>query len=316
MMVTDVRKAVGKEKEMQNAAGLPNRAVLRISGEDARDFLDRLITADMKRVAPGKAIHAALLTPQGKIIGDFFVTEGDFEAGGGFYLDTPLVAASELLKRLTLYKLRAKVMIEDLSNEIGVVAIWGGEALAPDVALAFIDPRLPTLGLRIIGHKTQFDAIAAAFDASTKPGSENALQAYHQHRAAQGIGEAVFDYVLGDTFPHEINMDQLAGVDFKKGCYIGQEVVSRMQHRGTARTRLVPLFSKNGFSVAENIPVLVDGRPIGTTGTAANGMNLAVIRLDKAADALTSGLSITAGAVEVHPQKPFWWTADWPIVEK
>ena len=314
-MITDVRKAVGREEKVRSATGLPNRAVLRVSGEDARVFLDKLITADMKRVAPGKGIHAALLTPQGKIISDFFVTEADSEAGEGFYLDTALVAASELIKRLTLYKLRAKVTIEDLSNEIGVAAVWGGENLKPDVALAFIDPRLSTLGLRIICHKSQFEAIAEAFEVSTQTDSDVALQSYHQHRAKLGIGEAVFDYMLGDTFPHEINMDQLGGVDFKKGCYIGQEVVSRMQHRGTARTRLIPLFSENGFSVAENIPVMVGDRPIGITRTGSNGMNLGLIRLDKAAEAIASGISITAGAIDVRPQKPLWWTTNWPIAE-
>jgi tRNA-modifying protein YgfZ len=299
---------------IRNIASLPNRAVLRVFGEEARDFLDKLVTTDMARVAPGKGIHTALLTPQGKIITDFFITEADAADNGGFYLDVPLVAAQELMKRLSFYKLRAKVSLEDLSTALSVTAIWGDTIFETETALSFIDPRLPILGLRIIGHKSQFDGIAEAFEATvTDP--ETALAAYHQHRAQNGIGEAVFDYQLGDTFPHEINMDQLNGIDFKKGCYIGQEVVSRMQHRGTARTRLVPLVSDNGFAVAENIPVLVGDRSIGITGTASSGMNLGLIRLDKAAEAMTAGIAMTAGAVEMKPVMPLWWNANWPIAE-
>jgi tRNA-modifying protein YgfZ len=313
--MSDEMKAVGRNRLARNAVTLPNRAVVRISGDEARDFLDKLITADMAAVMPGNGIHAALLTPQGKIITDFFVTEAEAVDGGGFYLDVPLLAVSDLIKRLGFYKLRAKISIEDLSDELCIVAIWGGETPDADIALSFIDPRLSALGLRIIGHKSQFSAMAEAFGATAHADPEMALQEFHHHRANKGIGEAVFDYLLGDTFPHEINMDQLGGVDFKKGCYIGQEVVSRMQHRGTARTRLVPLVSQNGFSVAENIPVMVGDRSIGTTSTVASGLNLGMIRLDKAADAIAAGLVITAGAVEVKPVKPAWWTANWPIAE-
>jgi tRNA-modifying protein YgfZ len=296
-------------------SALPHRAILRLTGEDVRDFLDKLITSDMARVTTHNSIHSALLTPQGKIISDFFVISAEEADGSGYYLDVPLVAAADLIKRLTLYKLRAKVTIEDQSAALGVFAVWGDALPEVDIAFSTPDPRLEALGLRIIAHKSQFEAISEAFNVSNEHGSESTLIAYHRHRATLGIGEAVFDYMLGDTFPHEINMDQLGGVDFQKGCYVGQEVVSRMQHRGTARTRLVLLATQNGFSVAENIPVLAGDKSIGFTGTGSAGLNLGMIRLDKAAEALAGGVTLTAGAVEVKPVKPAWWSANWPIAE-
>jgi hypothetical protein len=290
------------------AVGLPNRGVLRVSGAEARSFLDNLVTNSMAAAAPGRAAHAALLTPQGKIIADFLITEAQEEEGGGFYCDVPLVATAELAKRLSLYKLRAKVAIEDLSADLGVAALWGGAFDAEGVALAFADPRLPALGWRVIAHRSQIEAAIASLGAEPAP-----LAAYHAHRAACGVGEAGFDFQLGDAFPHEINMDQLHGVDFKKGCYVGQEVVSRMQHRGTARTRLAQLRYEGGFGVGEGSPVMAGGKTVGATGTAANGLGLAMLRLDRAAEALAQGEPVIAGGVPVAIVRPEWWTADWPL---
>lgn len=290
------------------AVGLPNRGVVKVAGEDARGFLDTLLTNSMDGVSQGRAIHTALLTPQGKIITDFFVTEAPADDGGGFYCDVPLVSAAELAKRLTFYKLRARVTVEDLSETLGVVAAWGGNAAVAEFGLAFTDPRLPELGYRLILHKSQCDAVIAEVGATLA-----LLDAYHVHRAAQGIGEVAFDFALGDAFPHEINMDQLHGIDFRKGCYVGQEVVSRMQHRGTARTRLVQLRYDDGFAAVGGAPVITGEKTLGTTGTAANGIGLAMIRLDRAAEAVTAGTPITAGGLVATVIRPTWWTADWPL---
>lgn len=290
------------------AVGLPNRGVIRVAGAEARTFLDNLVTNSLEAVAPGRAVHAALLTPQGKIIADFFVTEADAEAGGGFHLDAPLTAAAELAKRLSFYKLRAKIAVEDLSAELGVAAFWDGAVDADDVALAYADPRLPALGHRLIVHRSRTEAAAEALGAGPAP-----LEAYHALRARHGVGEPAFDYQLGDAFPHEINMDQLQGIDFKKGCFIGQEVVSRMQHRGTARTRLVPLAYAGGVSVSEGAPVTAGDKPLGRTGTAAGGLGLAMIRIDRAAEAIAAGQAIVAGGVAATPVRPPWWTAAWPL---
>jgi len=298
------------------AVGLPNRGVVKVAGDDARTFLDGLITNSVAAVAPGRAVHAALLSPQGKIIADFFVTEAGredgaqdgAEDGGGFYLDAPLVAAADLAKRLSMYKLRARVAIEDLSGDFGVMAAWGGSRTPEDVALAYADPRLPSLGWRMVVHRSRIAAATEEFGEAPAD-----YEDHHALRAEQGVGEAGFDFQPGAAFPHEINMDQLGGVDFKKGCYVGQEVVSRMQHRGTARTRLVQLRYEGGFGVGEGAAVTAGEKTLGLTGTASGGVGLAMIRLDRAAEALGAGLTVTAGGVPAAIVRPAWWTADWPL---
>jgi tRNA-modifying protein YgfZ len=290
------------------AVGLVNRGVLRVGGDDARAFLDNLITNSMARVSPGKAIHAALLTPQGKLITDFFLTEADPEDGGGFFLDVPLVCAADLAKRLTFYKLRAKVTVEDMSSALSVMALWGQHLDASELGLGFVDPRLPAMGCRMIVHQTQVEAAMMDLGAQQLTG-----EAYHALRAANGLGEVAFDFIQGDVFPHEINMDQLHGVDFKKGCFIGQEVVSRMQHRGTARDRLVQLRFEGGFNIMEGAAVMAGDKHLGQTGTAAGGIGIALIRLDRAAEAISAGIPITAGGLPCDVMKPDWWTASWPI---
>jgi len=289
------------------AVGLPNRGVVRVAGEEARGFLDGLVTASMARVAPGCAVHAALLTPQGKIIADFMITEAGADESGGFYCDVPLVIAGAFAKRLALYKLRAKVAIEDLSTELGVIAAWGGP-MPEDVALSYRDPRTEIIGWRMIAHRSQFEAAIAELGAeAVEP------LAYHALRGEAGIGESGFDFQPGDAFPHEINMDQLGGVDFGKGCYVGQEVVSRMQHRGTARTRLVPLAYDGGFAAMEGAPVVAGDKLLGVAGTPSGATGLALIRLDRAADALAAGAEITSGGLPARIVKPGWWTAAWPL---
>jgi tRNA-modifying protein YgfZ len=293
--------------ETRKAVGLPNRGVLHVAGDDARSFLDGLVTNSLETVKPDVACHAALLTPQGKIIADFFITEADAEDGGGFYCDVPIVSMDELVKRLTLYKLRAKVTIVDMSADLRVVAIWGGVPVV-DMALSYADPRLPAMGQRVIVHASQVDNVIEAAEATLAE-----LEKYHDQRARLGLGEPVFDYPLNGTFPHEINMDQLNGVDFKKGCYVGQEVVSRIQHRGTARTRLVQLRYEDHISIAEGAPVIAGDKVLGVTGSCCAGIGLAMLRLDRVADALTAGLEVHAGGVPAKVIKPAWWSASWPM---
>jgi tRNA-modifying protein YgfZ len=288
------------------AALLPNRGVLKVDGADARGFLDGLLTANMAGAVPGRGIHAALLSPQGKIMADMFVTEADAEEGGGFYIDAPLVAVEALAKKFSLYKLRAEVTITDQTADIGVIALWGGiEPL--DIGLSFLDPRTPAMGHRILAHRTQLEPIAAEMGASVVAAAD-----YHAWRVMHGMGEVGFDFQLNDAFPHEINMDQLGGVDFRKGCYVGQEVVSRMEHRGTARTRLVTLAYADGVTVMEGAQVTAGDKSLGVTGTGANGRGLAMLRLDRVADAMMGGAAILAGGVEASLVKPAWWTANWP----
>jgi tRNA-modifying protein YgfZ len=292
------------------AAVLPDRGVVKVVGDGARNFLHGLVTADLLNLKEGEARYCALLTPQGKIIADFLTAEARAKDGGGFFLDAPRARIPTLIEKLNLYKLRAKVIIEDLSEILGVLAAWNGAvppsppAPAPDakdaIGLCFTDPRLPALGLR-----TMLPPHLAVGAAATLGAELVAAGDYEAHRIALGIPSGGVDFAYGDAFPHEADMDQLAGVDFAKGCYVGQEVVSRMEHRGTARTRAVPL----GFDGAPPQPgaaIVAGERQLGHLGSAAAGRAIALLRLDRVADALAHGEAMTAGGTPVRLVKPDW----------
>jgi len=284
---------------------LPDRGVVKVAGDDARGFLNGLVTNDMGKVAPGKPRFAALLTPQGKIIIDFIVAEAPINDGGGFFLDCPRALASTLVEKLNFYKLRAKVICEDLSNVLGVMAIWDGTAES-DYGLSYPDPRLPALGSRIMlpPHLAE----EAAADLGGMPVSADA---YEAHRIALGVPRGGLDFIYGDTFSHEADMDQLNGVDFGKGCYIGQEVVSRVEHRASARSRVVPIVYDE-FAPSSGLPVMAGDRQIGTLGSTAKGHGLALMRLDRIGDALAAGATIEAGGIAIRAVKPPWAKFDWP----
>ena len=281
------------------SALLPDRGVVKVAGDDARKFLNGLITSDIAKVAPGAAGFAALLTPQGKIIVDFILAEADSADGGGFFLDCPRALAPALMQRLNFYKLRAKVIVEDLSETLGVLAIWDGTA-ATDYGLCYGDPRLPALGMRCMLPPHLAGAGAADVGAELVDAA-----AYEARRIALGVPRGGLDFIYGDAFPHETDMDQLGGVDFDKGCFVGQEVVSRIEHRGTARNRVVPV-SYDGFAPEAGTPVSAGDKPVGTLGSSAQGRALAMLRLDRAADALAAGASLVAGGVEMRLVKPAW----------
>jgi len=217
------------------AAFLPDRGVVKVAGEDARSFLNGLVTTDVTELAPGLGRFGALLTPQGKITVDFLITEAPAGHGGGFLLDCPRPLAPALAAKLGFYKLRAKVTVENLSDNLGVIAAWGGGlAVKPD--LAFADPRDQALGWRILAPQELAQKVADLIGADLVDSA-----AYEAHRIAIGVPRGGLDFIYGDAFPHETDMDQFGGVDFDKGCFVGQEVVSRMEHRGTARNRIVPV---------------------------------------------------------------------------
>ncbi len=270
------------------SARLPHRAVVSVSGPEARAFLDRLLTCDLSSAAPGRSTFGALLSPQGKILADFIVHAPEPDT---FWLDTPAICATELVKRLSLYRLRAKLAIEDLSSSMAVVAGWNGEP-EPVVALAVsADPRLAELGWRAVVPMTDIESAAGSYD---------------PHRIAQGVPEGGRDFAFADAFPHEAMMDQLGGVDFSKGCYVGQEVVSRMQHRGTARTRIVPLVFEDGDAPEVGVPVTAGERALGRMGSSSGSRGLATLRLDRVADALAVGETITAAGRAARLVKPGW----------
>jgi tRNA-modifying protein YgfZ len=281
------------------AALLPDRGVVKVAGDGARNFLHGLVTVDMLKLAPGAARFGALLTPQGKIISDFIVTEAAEQSGGGFFLDVPRALASALVGKLNLYKLRAKVIVEDLSETLGVLAVWDGSGKTT-YGLAYDDPRLPALGQRIMLPPHLATQAAADLGAQLAASAD-----YEVHRIALGVPEGGRDFGYGDAFPHESNMDQLGGIDFNKGCYVGQEVVSRMQHRGTARTRTMPV-AYEGAVPAAGAAVTAGERQVGAMGSAAAGRGLALLRLDRVADALSQGETLRAGGTQLHLIKLDW----------
>jgi len=287
------------------AALLPDRGVVKIAGEDARKFLNGLLTTDIADVTPGRAAFAALLTPQGKIMVDMIVTEASAEDGGGFFLDCPRALSGTLTDRLNFYKLRAKLLIEDLSEALGVLAIWneGGET---EYGLCYGDPRLGALGSRCILPPHLAAEAAADLGATLTEAKE-----YEAHRIALGAPRGGLDFQYNDAFPHEADMDQLNGIDFDKGCYVGQEVVSRVEHRGTARKRVLPVTFAD-FGPEAGVAVWVGETSAGVMGSSANGRGLAMLHLSRVGDALAAGTPIMSGGIALHPVKPDWARFDWP----
>jgi hypothetical protein len=279
------------------AAFLRDRGVVKVGGEDARNFLNGLVTTDVTLVRPGLGRFGALLTPQGKIITDFLITEAPAGHGGGFLLDAPRALAPGLATKLGFYKLRAKVTVENLSDSMGVMAIWDGEpSTKPE--LTFADPRDALLGWRILIPAELAQKVADLIGAELVDST-----AYEAHRIAIGAPRGGLDFIYGDAFPHETNMDRLHGVDFDKGCYVGQEVVSRMQHRGTARTRTIRIVL-DGAAPEAGSPVLAGDKPLGTMGSSADGKALALIRTDRALDALDAGTPLMAGGLAIRIADP------------
>jgi tRNA-modifying protein YgfZ len=279
------------------AAFLPDRGVVKVSGEDARNFLNGLVTTDVALVRPGLGRFGALLTPQGKIIVDFLITEAPAGHGGGFLLDVSRALAQGLSDKLKFYKLRAKVTVENLSDSMGVLAAWEGEpAMKPE--LSFADPRNDALGWRILIPEELKQKVADVIGAELVDS-----EAYELHRIVSGAPRGGLDFMYSDAFPHETNMDRLNGVDFDKGCYVGQEVVSRMQHRGTARTRTVKIILED-FSPEIGLPVMAGEKQIGTIGSTSGKHGLALLRVDRAAEALEAGAKFTAGGLPLRIAEP------------
>jgi folate-binding protein YgfZ len=279
------------------AAFLPDRGVVKVSGEDARNFLNGLVTTDVTELAPGLGRFGALLTPQGKIIVDFLITEAPSGHGGGFLIDCPRALAQDLATKLGFYKLRAKVTVENLSDSLGVMTAWDGDpTVKPD--LSYADPRQAALGWRILIPEELKQKVADLIGAELVDSGR-----YEAHRIASGAPRGGLDFTYGDAFPHETNMDRLRGVDFDKGCYVGQEVVSRMQHRGTARTRTVRILL-DGPAPEPGAAILAGDRPVGTMGSSTRGAALALIRIDRAADALHAGTPLTSGGLAVRVAEP------------
>ena len=253
----------------ENAVFLEDRGIVSVSGEDAASFLQGVLTNDVENLGAHEARYAALLTPQGKILFDFLVVRLPADVGAAFALDCAATQAAELAKRLRFYKLRAKVAIADESADHGVLACWGGAPENAPGGIVYADPRADGLGHREILPRAKAVAIGEA-----------QLSDYEALRISLGVAKGGVDFVYGDAFPHEANMDLLRGVDFEKGCYVGQEVVSRMKHRGGARKRIARV-RVSGQAPAPGTPVMDGELPVGTLGSVAGASALAMLRLDR-----------------------------------
>jgi len=278
---------------------LPDRGVVSVVGPDAGKLLQGVITNDMGVLDGQDALYAGLLSPQGKILFDFLVVRSP----DGFRLETPRTKASQLAERLKMYKLRADVEIADVSPDYTVAAIWGAGVHAPKgegpAPLRFADPRLADLGFREL-TTLRSDWALGDEDADSATQDE-----YHTHRIGLGVPEGGKDYAFGDAFPHEALFDQLHGVSFAKGCYVGQEVVSRMENRGTARRRIVPVVAEKPLP-ATGAPISAGGVEIGKLGSTAGVLGLAAIRLDRAAEFAAKGETLFASDVPVTIKLPSW----------
>ncbi|MBG0510282.1 folate-binding protein YgfZ [Agrobacterium sp. MOPV5] len=273
------------------SALLADRRLIRVSGTGAEEFLNNLITADVENLPEGEARAAALLTPQGKILFDFLI----WRDGGDYLIETGAAEQDALLRRLTMYKLRAPVDLKAETFE-GVSVFWNETA--------------PTAGTR----DGRFGK--AGIDLYRIPGASASddIAAYDALRVEHGIAESGRDYALQDAFPHDVLMDVNDGVSFKKGCFVGQEVVSRMKHRGTARRRVVTV-SAEGALAASGTEITADGKPVGTLGTVCGNRALAIVRIDRIADALASGTPLLAETLPVTVALPAWSGLSFPAAD-
>ncbi len=277
---------------------LPDRGVVTVTGEDAEKLLQGVITNDMGLLATQPALNAGLLSPQGKILFDFFIVRSP----EGFCLETAKSRAAELADRLMLYRLRAKAEIKDACADYTVAAIWGGP-YAPKGSggspLWFADPRLPALGSR------ELVTIRSDWALGGEQAASATQDDYHAHLLAQGVPEGGRDYTFGDAFPHEALFDQLNGVSFTKGCYVGQEVVSRMENRGTARKRVVPVVGSAPLP-ASGAAIIAGGVELGRLGSVAGKRGLALLRLDRVNEFAQKGETLWAGDAQVRVELPAW----------
>jgi tRNA-modifying protein YgfZ len=256
-----------------------------VSGPDSTSFLQGLLTNDVERLGPSEARYAALLTPQGKILFDMIAVRAPGEEPS-YLVECSAAQAADLAKRLGFYKLRAKVAIADVSADRAVAAFWGDERPSVD-GLLYADPRDPRLGWRAIVPRPAAAAV----------GLEH-INEYEGLRIAVGAPKGGLDFAYADAFPHDANFDRLHGVDFDKGCYVGQEVVSRMKHRGTARKRIARV-KLSGPSPAPGTPVMDGELAVGALGSSSGREALALLRIDRAEEAVAAGRTLSAGGVEL-----------------
>ena len=275
---------------------VPHRSVIAVGGPDRVDFLQGLISNDTTKVAPGRAIWAALLTPQGRFLNDMFVAD---DGNGMLLLETDRERAPGLAKKLGLYKLRSKVTVEDRSAAMEVAVVFGSAAesvLPLEDGVAFVDPRLPGLGVRVLVPAGRASTLLAARGIATAP-----LEAYDALRLKFGVPDGSRDLVVDKALLLENGFDELNGVDWQKGCYMGQELTARTKYRALIRKRLLPVRIE-GALPAPGTAILKDGQEVGELRSGSGGRALAMLRLD----AVHASDALTAGEARLSPEIPPW----------
>ncbi len=273
-------------------AHLSARGVIALEGDERRQFLQGIVTNDLNALGPTTPLYAALLTPQGKYLHDFIIVED----GARLLLDCEAARRADLLRRLMMYRLRARVEISDLTETHAVIA-WWGERVPPELpedAVACDDPRHPRLGRRAIVPR---DRIPAALGSDAE---------WDDHRLTLGIPDASRDFEVERTLILEGNLDALNGVSFSKGCYVGQELTARMKHRGRVRKRLLPV-AVEGPLPAPDTPILKDGREIGHIRSGRGRRAIAYLRVED----MELGAHYPCGDAHVIPERPEWLPPEW-----
>jgi folate-binding protein YgfZ len=290
--------------EKFHAPADPARGLLLLSGEDRSKFLQGLVSNDVRRLDGPQAIWAALLTPQGKYLHDFFITA----LGDGWLIDGEGARIADLKRRLGMYKLRAKIALEDVSERFEVALAWGADAGAPfglaepgqavqrDGAAAFLDPRIADLGIRLIAPRGTGAGMLAALGYA--PG---AIADWDLRRLGHGVPDGSRDMLLEKAILLENGFDELHGVAWDKGCYIGQELTARTKYRGLIKKRLMPV-AIDGPLPEPGTLILRDGQEAGEIRSGRDGLAVALVRLD----ALEAGTTLRAGDATVHPRRPDW----------
>ncbi|MGF9692787.1 folate-binding protein YgfZ [Rhizobium sp. 0TCS1.26] len=272
------------------SAYLPDRSLILIAGAEAQSFLQGILTTDVDALVPGESRPGALLTPQGKILFDFNL----WRDGEGFQLECDAEHRDALIRRLTMYKLRAAVTLAP--GDTGLTVIWGDGAKEAE---GIIDGAFDKAGILL---RRQPGNLA----------SSDGSQAYDAMRIEAGLALSGRDFALQDAFPHDVLLDLDGGLSFRKGCYVGQEVVSRMQHRGTARRRVAQVTGGTDLP-ASGTELMAGGKPVGTLGTVVGSRGLAIVRTDRVGAAMAANLPILAGETPVTLALPQWSGLTFPI---
>ncbi|WP_068080783.1 YgfZ/GcvT domain-containing protein [Polycladidibacter stylochi] len=280
-------------------AKLTSRSVVSICGDDALDFLQGLVSCDVMPAQEAGLAYGALLSPQGKIDFDFFIHASDenTDQAQKLFLDLPSSTLSLFLKKMRLYKLRANITIEHCPD-LFCFAAWNDEQTSTYDELGFTtDPRLPEMGGRRIGP---LNAVATNAEE----------QDYHAHRISHCVAEGGQDYNFGTFFPSDVGMDLQNGVSYTKGCFVGQEVVSRMKHRGSNRRRLLEVVTATPPLAQMGSEILAGEKAVAVLGSSYQTQGIAIARLDRVTEALQKKHSLHVNHVSVALRVPHWANYD------